>query len=141
MNDWERSVVEVELKRAGFQFWYRNPQQPGQSSLGVAYLEDEEFKIVRPDFVFFAEQDGNVVADIVDPHGIHLADALPKLKGLAEYAKAHAGDYRRIVSVAAVGGNLRALDLTSSATQQAILLADSAKSLYEGAVANDYVHS
>jgi type III restriction enzyme len=56
LNDWERAVVETESKRAGFSFWYRNPQQPGQSSLGIAYVADEQYKIVRPDFVFFAEQ-------------------------------------------------------------------------------------
>ena len=83
MNDWERKVVESELKRVGFKLWYRNPQQPGQASLGIAYVEDEQYKIVRPDFIFFAEQEGQVVADLVDPHGLHLADALAKLKGLA----------------------------------------------------------
>jgi type III restriction enzyme len=138
LNDWERTVVEVEAKRTGFQFWYRNPQQPGQSSLGVAYLEDDEYKIVRPDFVFFAEQDGKLVADIVDPHGIHLADALPKLKGLAEYAKAHASSYRRIESVAQVGGKLRVLDLTRPEVQTAIKGATNATALYEGVLANDY---
>ena len=38
LNEWERTVVEAESKRTGFRFWYRNPQQPGQSSLGIAYL-------------------------------------------------------------------------------------------------------
>ena len=37
-NDWEIAVVETESKRNGFAFWYRNPQYPGQSSLGIAYL-------------------------------------------------------------------------------------------------------
>lgn len=138
LNDWERTIVEVEAKRTGFRFWYRNPQQPGQSSLGVAYLEDDEYKIVRPDFVFFAEQDGKVWADIVDPHGIHLADALPKLKGLAEYAKAHASSYRRIESVAQAGGKLRVLDLTRAEVQTAIKGATNATALYEGVLANDY---
>ena len=41
LNEWERAVVEAESKRTSFQFWYRNPQQPGQSSLGIAYMEDE----------------------------------------------------------------------------------------------------
>jgi type III restriction enzyme len=138
LNDWERSVVETEIKRSGFRFWYRNPQQPGQCSLGVAYKEDEDYKIVRPDFVFFAEQDGKVVADIVDPHGIHLADALPKLQGMAQYARAYAPDYRRIESIAEISGKLRALDMTNSAVQQAILAATNAKSLYEGSLAYDY---
>ncbi len=139
LNDWERTVVETESKCTGFSFWYRNPQQPGQSSLGIAYVEDEQYKIVRPDFVFFAEQDGKVVVDLVDPHGLHLADALPKLEGLALYAETHAKAYRRIESVAEAGGKLRVLDLTRADVRQAINEAASAKSLYEGAWAGDYV--
>jgi hypothetical protein len=93
-SSWELDVVETEMKRTGFKFWYRNPQQPGQSSLGIAYLAGEQYGIVRPDFIFFAiEKDGSVVADIVDPHGLHLADALPKLQGLALYAETHAKSY------------------------------------------------
>jgi hypothetical protein len=138
LNEWERTVVETESKRADFRFWYRNPQQPGQSSLGIAYLEDEQFKIVRPDFIFFSEQDGKVVVDIVDPHGLHLADAFPKLQGLASYAEIHTGAYRRIESVAEVGGQLRLLDLTRADVRQAIRQAISPKSLYESLIANDY---
>ena len=138
LNDWERTVVEAEAKRAGFRFWYRNPQQPGQSSLGIAYLEDEQYKIVRPDFVFFAEQDGKVVVDLVDPHGLQYADALPKLQGLAQYAESHAEAYRRIESVAEAGGKLRVLDLTRADVRVAIKDAESAKVLYEGLLANDY---
>ncbi|WP_265452000.1 DEAD/DEAH box helicase [Aeromonas salmonicida] len=139
LNEWERTVVEAESKRTGFRFWYRNPQQPGQSSLGIAYREDEQFKIVRPDFIFFAEQDGKVVVDLVDPHGLHLADALPKLQGLAEYAIKHADAYRRIEAVAEASGKLRVLDLTRSDVRQAVLDASSAKVLFEGLLANDYL--
>ncbi len=138
LNDWERTVVEAESERIGFRFWYRNPQQPGQSSLGIAYLEDEQYKIIRPDFVFFFELDDNMVVDLVDPHGLHLADALPKLKGLAVYAEIYAIAYRRIESIAEVGGKLRALDLTRPDVRTAIKNAKSAKSLFESALAGDY---
>lgn len=138
LNEWERTVVEAESKRTDFRFWYRNPQQPGQSSLGIAYLEDEQFKIVRPDFIFFAEQDGKVVVDLVDPHGLHLADALPKLQGLAAYANEHADAFRRIEAVAEASGKLRVLDLTRADVRQAVLGASSAKILFEGLLAADY---
>lgn len=138
LNQWERSVVEAESKRDGFRFWYRNPQQPGQSSLGIAYVEDEQFKIARPDFIFFAEQDGKVVVDLVDPHGLQLADALPKLKGLAAYAQKHADAYRRFEAVAEAAGKLRVLDLTRAEVQQAVAGASSAKGLFEGLLAADY---
>jgi hypothetical protein len=138
LNDWERKVVEAESRREGYRFWYRNPQQPGQSSLGIAYVEDDQYKIVRPDFLFFSEQDGEVVVDLVDPHGLHLADALPKLQGLAEYAETYASSYRRIESVAEAGGKLRVLDLKCADVRQAIQEAASARMLYEGVLAEDY---
>ena len=138
MNDWERNVVESESARTGFLSWYRNPQQPGQSSLGIAYENADQYKILRPDFMFFAEQDGQVVADIVDPHGLHLADALPKLQGLAIYAGKHAGAYRRIESVAEVKGKLRVLDLTKSEVRRAITAAAEATGLFSSPLADDY---
>ena len=138
LKGWERTVVETEIKRKGFVFWYRNPGQPGQSSLGIAYIDGDQYKIVRPDFIFFAEQDGKVVVDLVDPHGLHLADALPKLQGLAAYAETHAKAYRRIESVAEVKGKLRALDLTNEEVRKAIAVAKDATSLFGGAMARDY---
>jgi type III restriction enzyme len=139
LNDWERTVVETESKRNGFAFWYRNPQQPGQSSLGIAYLDGEQYKIVRPDFIFFSTlADGEVAADIIDPHGLHLADALPKLRGIAAYADTHASAYRRIESVAEVKGRLRVLDLTRSDIRDAIASSERADALFEGGLANDY---
>jgi len=116
-----------------------NPQQPGQSSLGVAYFEGDEYKIVRPDFIFFSTlADGKVVADIVDPHGPFLADALPKLQGLAVYAEAHANFYRRIESIAKIKGKLRVLDLTREDVRKAVGTAKDAASLYVDLLASDY---
>lgn len=139
LNAWEAKVVEAEMKRNGVKFWYRNPQQPGQSSLGIAHLSGEQYGIVRPDFIFFVtEKDGTVVADIVDPHGFHLADALPKLQGLALYAETHAKSYRRIESVAEAMGKLRVLDLTKKDVRNGIAAAKDAASLFAGALARDY---
>ncbi len=139
LNDWEIAVLGTESKREGFRFWYRNPQHPGQSSLGIAYLDGDQYKIVRPDFIFFAtSDDGTVVADIVDPHGLHFADALPKLQGLALYAEAHAKAYRRFESVAQVKGKLRVLDLTREKVRMEIANAKDATSLFVGQLADDY---
>ncbi|MDK9442959.1 hypothetical protein PL696_002542 [Pectobacterium atrosepticum] len=138
LNHWETTVFETETKLEGFSFWYRNPQYTGQSSLGIAYVEVEQYKIVRPDFLFFAEQNGKVVVDLVDPHGLHLADAFPKLKGLALYAKYHSDAYRRIESVAEVKGKLRVLDLKRQDVQDAIAIAENAEMLFSSGLANDY---
>lgn len=138
LNGWERKVLETESKREGFKFWYRNPQQPGQSSLGIAYLDANQHKVVRPDFLFFAEQDGMLVADIIDPHGLQYADALPKLQGLSTYAEAHPTAYRRIESVAEANGVLRFLDLKRPDVRDAIKKAADAGSLFRSGMASDY---
>jgi hypothetical protein len=139
LNAWEIAVVEAESKRKGFSFWYRNPPYPGQSSLGIAYFDGDQYKIVRPDFIFFSTlEDGKVVADIVDPHGLQFDDALPKLQGLALYAGAHAGAYRRIESVVEVKGKLRVLDLMREDIRKAIASAKDAASLFVGHFASDY---
>jgi len=138
LNDAEKAVLKQELAREGFKFWYRNPDRSSQDSLGIAWRDDDEIKIMRPDFIFFAEQEGKVVADVVDPHGIHLADALPKLRGLAEYAAQHAREYRRIEAIAEVAGRLRVLDITRDDVRKGILEAESASSLYQSQLAGDY---
>jgi type III restriction enzyme len=135
----EKEVVAAEMARAGFKFWYRNPNRPSQDSLGIAYSDGDETKITRPDFVFFAEQDGKIVADLIDPHGSHLADALPKLKGFACYAETHGATFRRIEAVARTGGKLRVLDLTRADVRRAVIEATSAETLFKSAVAGDYV--
>jgi len=110
-NSWEDKVLLAELQREGNLAWYRNPARASQDSLGVTYEEGGETKILRPDFIFFARlSDGNIVADIVDPHGYHLADALPKLKGLARYAEANSENFRRIEAVTAIGSGYKVLE-------------------------------
>ena len=138
LNNWETAVLGRETKREGFLFWYRNPQYTGQSSLGIAYLDVEQYKIVRPDFLFFTKQDGEVVVDLVDPHGLHLADALPKLKGLALYAAHHSNVYRRIESIAEVNGKLRFLDLKRQDIQDAVAASKNAEMLFSSGLADDY---
>ena len=76
--------------------------------------------------------------DIIDPHGFHLADALPKLQGLAGYAETHSQFYRRFEAVAETGGKLRVLDLTRTDVRQAVMGATSGEALCKGALAGDY---
>ncbi|MER8464199.1 DEAD/DEAH box helicase family protein [Mesorhizobium sp. M1396] len=139
MNTWEVDVLKAEMRRDGLQAWYRNPSRSSQDSLGVAYGDNGQIKIVRPDFIFFSMQsDGTIAADIVDPHGTQFGDAVPKLQGLARYAETHASVYRRIESVAKVGERLRVLDLTRAEVRKALVEAKDAKSLYESRLASDY---
>ncbi len=138
-SSWETKILETEMKRDGFSAWYRNPPRSSQDSLGVAYTNAGETRIVRPDFIFFATQDdGSVVADIVDPHGTHLADALPKLKGLAQYAETHPDAFRRIEAVTEINDKLRRLDLKDGEVQKAVATAESAEALYKSDIASSY---
>lgn len=139
-SSWEEKVLVAELQRAGNVGWYRNPPRVAQESIGVTYEDGTEIKIMRPDFIFFSQiADGSVVADIVDPHGIQFADALPKLRGLARYAEDNPGVYRRIVSVAKVDEQYRMLDLQSAKVRAEIHKATSANALYKSNAAGNYL--
>lgn len=83
--------------------------------------------------------DGTVAADIVDPHGIQFADALPKLKGLAKYAEANPGVYRRIEVFAEIGGKSRVIDLTEPTARDAVFAAATVTEVYGSRAASDYV--
>jgi type III restriction enzyme len=140
LNDWERKVVDAEAKQPGFKGWYRNPSRTAKESLAVAYRDTSgDWKPLRPDFIFFGTaHDGSVAVDLVDPHGHHLSDALPKLKGLADFAEQFEADFRRIESVAETSLKLRVLDITRENVRKAIRSAESGKALYESDLAADY---
>ncbi|MCI5050489.1 MAG: DEAD/DEAH box helicase family protein [Rickettsiales bacterium] len=138
LNGWEKRILQAELDRDGTVGWYRNPSRASQDSLGITYEEGEDVKIVRPDFIFFTElPDGSIAADIVDPHGLHFSDALPKLKGLAQYAEANEGTFRRIEAAVFIDNECRILDLTEARVRQAVEEATSAKALYDSNVASN----
>lgn len=139
-NSWEAKVVSDELRRGGTIGWYRNPARPTQDSLGVTYGNGGDISIVRPDFIFFVRMpDGSVAADIVDPHGIQFSDALPKLKGLAKYAEANPGVYRRVEVFAEVAGKFRVIDLTQASVRAAVSTAVTVGDVYGSDAASDYV--
>jgi len=138
-NAWEAEVLAIELDREGFVGWYRNPSRSSRDSLAVAYEAGGRVRTVRPDFVFFTQgADGSITASIVDPHGHHLGDALPKLRGLAAYGERHGSHYRRIDAVAKMGDKLRVLDLTEPSVRAAVSAATDAAGLYQGGHATDF---
>lgn len=140
LNQWEQKVLAAEMNHPGFHGWYRNPDRATQDSLAVAYKDElGDWKALRPDFLFFGTaHDGSVVVDLVDPHGHHLSDALPKLRGLATFAEQFSTHFRRIESVAETGGVMKVLDLTKEGVRNAIRDVTSARALYESEVAQDY---
>lgn len=140
LNQWEIDVLDKEMNRPGFQAWYRNPARPSADALAIAYQETQgRWRRLCPDFLFFHGDSENTKVSIVDPHSPHLADALPKLRGLAEFAASHGEWFHRIESVARLtDGTLRVLDLIDPRIQEAVAKAEDAEALYLGNEANDY---
>lgn len=139
LNSWELEVLTREAKRENFLAWYRNPESASPESLGITYPDDGQESIMRPDFIFFSKgDDGKVQANIIDPHGQHLADSLPKLLGLADYAEEHSSSFQNIKAIARLGESYRSLDLKNSVVRDAIRTAPSAKFLFEGKNAQNY---
>lgn len=140
-SSWEPAVLRAELRKVGNIGWYRNPARASQDSLGAVYEGADENRIVRPDFVFFVRlEDGTVAADLIDPHGDHLADALPKLKGLARYAEANMAHFRRIEAItkSQKTGAYKKLDLKRADVRSVVMAASSAEALYNSAAAEYY---
>ena len=140
LNQWELQVLDKEMSRSRFQAWYRNPPRPSADALTIAYQNAQgHWRRMCPDFLFFHGVRQNIKVSIVDPHGHHLADALPKLRGLAEFAATHGESFHRIESVAQVkDGTLRVLDLTNPDIRKAIAEAKDIQALYLSDRANDY---
>ena len=140
LNQWETEVLDREKGHSGFLAWYRNPSRPSGDALAIAYQDDKgHWRRMCPDFLFFHGDSENVRVSIVDPHGHHLADSLPKLRGLAQFATTYGKSFHRIESVARMqDGTLRVLDLTEPETQEAIKEAEDTEALYLGDEARDY---
>ncbi len=138
LNEWELEVLDTELEREDTVAWYRNPSSAIADALQVPYLRSgDEWKPMQPDFIFFSKRkDGSIGASIIDPHGHHLADALPKLLGLSRFAELYGDRFLRIEAIARVDrGELRMLDLTDRNVQTAIQAADDATEVYKSDVA------
>lgn len=140
LNQWEIEVLNKEMNRPGFQAWYRNPERPSADALSVAYHDTRgHWRRMCPDFLFFHGDGEDTKVSIIDPHGPHLADALPKLRGLAQFAATHGESLHRIESLARMtDGTMRVLDLTDPRVREAIAEAEDAEALYVGEAATTY---
>ena len=140
LNDWEYDVVQAELARSSSRAWYRNPSRASVDSLGVTYRDPVgNWRSMHPDFVFFNEVGGKIVASIVDPHGHHLEDSLIKLQALARFAAEFGDEFHRIEAVAEVHGKMRVLELLRKRIRDELLASEKAPlELYASDLAVDY---
>lgn len=127
MPRWERAKWE-ENTRNEQPSWLWLSRSCCWSSLQVDFL------------VVSKHADGALGVSLVDPHGAHLADALPKLQGLARFARNHGDQFVRIESIAEIGGVLRVLDLQREDVRAAVesFAGAQATPLYEDSVAATY---
>lgn len=98
-NRWERSTIAHEKTIGSLVAWYRNPSTAGPNSLRIVHRDGDKWKSVQPDFIFVHKQADGIRPSIIDPHGAHQGDALPKLKALAKYADDHGDQFDRIIAV------------------------------------------
>jgi hypothetical protein len=140
LNTWEEKVLDSEASRPDFLAWYRNPGRASDDSLAIAYRDGKKnWRRMCPDFVFFHGDDSKVHVSIVDPHGDFLGDALPKLRGLADYTEDFGAVFHRVEAVAKMtDGTLRVLDIKEDKVRQAIRAASDAGALYLSNAATDY---
>ncbi len=139
LNSWELAVLDKELGRGDCLAWYRNPSRASEDALAVAWQDDNEnWRRMCPDFIFFHGKDEDVKVSIVDPHGTHLSDALPKLRGLADFVEAFGGEFHRIESIGEVDNQLRVLDLMDQKVRDAVRSASEAEQLYRSEAASNY---
>ena len=124
LNTWETQVIEAEIQRTDFRFWFRNFDRKSWS-LAIPYEKDGHFAPFYPDFLVVREEDGAPVVDILDPHTISLADAPSKAAGLAKYADRHRPDFGRIELIIVTDGQLRRIDLKDERWRSRVVAVDS----------------
>ena len=140
-SSWERKIVLAELGRPNVRGWYRNPSRAAVDSLGIAYRDDStgNWRSMHPDFVFFHEVRGKIVASILDPHGHHLDDAMMKLKALAAFTATYGGAFHRIEALAEADGRMRVIDMKTDAARKVVAVREeSPEYIYRSDIAVDY---
>lgn len=125
LNDIERYVVLKELDRPYTVAFYRNPSNNSPSVFSIPYVMPSGRVSLRPDFIFFVrdEADGKLWPSIVDPHGAHLSDTVPKLRGYVEYLREFPGVFKQVLAVSDFPKRkeYRALSLLRPDVQDAII--------------------
>lgn len=83
-----------------------------------------------PDFIFFERVGNNILPAIVDPHSIHLADTLPKMKGIIQYVQEFGESFSRYWFISSFNGQATYLDMMDPTTQDMISSATDANACF-----------
>jgi hypothetical protein len=140
LNKWEQRIVSAELRKKGVRAWYRNPSRAAVDALGVAYRDEStgNWRSMHPDFIFFHEIEGKMVASILDPHRPDLADAMMKLRALAGFAKKYGAEFHRIESFAEVNGVMKLLNMKQKEVQDLVTISSDAVEVFRSDLATRY---
>lgn len=122
LNGWEEAVLDEELKeRKDVVAWFRNKLGVDRWRLAVPYKKGVDTFLMYPDFIIFRRSGDELVADILDPHGLQFADAVAKAHGLADYAESHADSpVGRVEAIAEVDSKMQRLDLSDRKNREAV---------------------
>jgi len=85
LNSWESTVITEEIAKPNVVGWIRNFDRKSWS-LAVPYEQGGIYRAMYPDFLVVRRTPDGLVADLLDPHQLDLADAPAKAAGLAKYA-------------------------------------------------------
>jgi type III restriction enzyme len=120
LNSWESAVLTEELQDPSVVGWLRNVDRKPWS-LCVPYQSvDGDTKPLYPDFIVLRRTHRAIVADVLDPHHIGLADAPLKAAGLARFAERHEKDFGRLQLIVVDDGKIKRLDLANEGTRQRV---------------------
>lgn len=94
-NKWETKVIEEFLEDKSVIAWLRiTPRKDW--AICIPYEKGNERHPLYPDFVVFRKVGKEIIADIYDPHGTQLDEAVEKAKGMSAFARKHGTDFGRI---------------------------------------------
>ena len=110
-NGWEKQIINEQLQDPKVVAWLRNERVSGRWRLAIPYENADGEGLMYPDLLLLRRRNGCLTVDIVDPHSLHLADAVYKLHGLAKYASKHTAKIGRVIAVAEVDEKLCQHDL------------------------------
>lgn len=128
LSGWEAATVRLLCQGEDVIGWLRNRKSRSNWALAIPYDGPSGPALTYPDILRFrrAEDGSNaIVVDIIDPHGLHLSDAINKIHGLARYAEQHTNKKERalgqVIVLAEVDndGYLRSRDLSDPVVRQA----------------------
>ena len=128
-GSWEKTVLEIETKNPRFAGFLRNiPRRDWALCVPYGSYNDQA---MYPDILVFRRQKNRIDIDILEPHGDHSADHLPKAQGLAQYAKHHGEMFGRIEMIRVVKGKPERLDMQDEKIRAKVLKATTAEQLQD----------